>query len=347
MLFRLSKGKLFYSIFKLESEKYQNQQYEDSYEELLNISLDNFISKYIEERSFCLENFCKDIFNNIQNKNGILILLPSFQKEYLNDKIETLLKANESDVFEFPRNGNQMKILLENIKEEIEDVINVYISSKMNLENNLKSFKQKFEETGLSNYMTTKAEILVLRSLLFHLNKCSIRNNLLEIKVWIPSSQNSNFNLIVESINRENSNEAIEFHKENIKIHNPPSYSPEHNFLNQFQEIVNTYGIPSYKEINPAVFTAVTFPFLFGVMFGDIAHGSALFLFSLYILFNSESLANKFKTKRLMFKSLGYTLAFMGFFSVYAGLIYNDFLALPVTFKDTCYQMGQHSYGNI
>jgi V-type H+-transporting ATPase subunit a len=43
-----------------------------------------------------------------------------------------------------------------------------------------------------------------------------------------------------------------------------------------FQEIVNTYGIPSYKEANPAVFTCVTFPFQYGIMFGDIGHGLVL-----------------------------------------------------------------------
>jgi len=43
---------------------------------------------------------------------------------------------------------------------------------------------------------------------------------------------------------------------------------------------VNTYGVPSFKEINPAFFTTVTFPFLFGVMFGDIAHGGALLIFA-------------------------------------------------------------------
>jgi V-type H+-transporting ATPase subunit a len=33
-----------------------------------------------------------------------------------------------------------------------------------------------------------------------------------------------------------------------------------------------------YKEVNPAVFAIVTFPFLFGVMFGDIGHGLLLLL---------------------------------------------------------------------
>ena len=58
----------------------------------------------------------------------------------------------------------------------------------------------------------------------------------------------------------------------------PPSLFRINEFTAVFQEIVNTYGIPTYKEINPAVFACVTFPFLFGVMFGDIGHGFVLLI---------------------------------------------------------------------
>jgi V-type H+-transporting ATPase subunit a len=46
---------------------------------------------------------------------------------------------------------------------------------------------------------------------------------------------------------------------------------------------VDTYGIPSYKEVNPGIFTIVTFPFEFGVMFGDMGHGGLMFLFGLFL----------------------------------------------------------------
>jgi V-type H+-transporting ATPase subunit a len=44
-----------------------------------------------------------------------------------------------------------------------------------------------------------------------------------------------------------------------------------------FQEFTNTYGVPCYQEANPSGFAVVTFPFMFGIMFGDYGHGSLIF----------------------------------------------------------------------
>jgi V-type H+-transporting ATPase subunit a len=43
-----------------------------------------------------------------------------------------------------------------------------------------------------------------------------------------------------------------------------------------------------YKEVNPAVFACVSFPFLFGVMFGDMGHGLLLLILGIVlVLFNN------------------------------------------------------------
>jgi V-type H+-transporting ATPase subunit a len=68
----------------------------------------------------------------------------------------------------------------------------------------------------------------------------------------------------------------------------PPTYFETNKFTWAFQEFVDTYGVPRYREANPALFTAATFPFLFGVMYGDMGHGFCLFLGGLYLVLTEK-----------------------------------------------------------
>ncbi len=47
-------------------------------------------------------------------------------------------------------------------------------------------------------------------------------------------------------------------------------------FSRPFELLVNTYARPRYEEIDPTILIAITFPLLYGAMFGDVGHGLVL-----------------------------------------------------------------------
>mmetsp|Transcript_30639 Transcript_30639/g.52320 ORF Transcript_30639/g.52320 Transcript_30639/m.52320 type:complete len:898 (-) Transcript_30639:109-2802(-) len=121
----------------------------------------------------------------------------------------------------------------------------------------------------------------------------------------------------------------------------PPTHFTTNKFTYGYQEFVNTYGIPRYREANPALFTAATFPFLFGVMYGDIGHGLFLFSAGLYLLWNEEK-NDKAKLDEMTggLHSGRYMIVMMGFFAVYAGLVYNDCFSLGLNLFGTRWSFG-------
>jgi V-type H+-transporting ATPase subunit a len=128
----------------------------------------------------------------------------------------------------------------------------------------------------------------------------------------------------------------------------PPTHFITNKFTYGYQEFVNTYGIPRYREANPALFTAATFPFLFGVMYGDIGHGLFLFCAGLYLLWNEKANENA-KLGEMAEGMHGgrYMITMMGFFAVYAGLIYNDMFSLGLNLFGSRWQFEGQEDGGV
>ncbi|CAD7941087.1 unnamed protein product [Amoebophrya sp. A120] len=168
------------------------------------------------------------------------------------------------------------------------------------------------------------------------LDMCEGEGTTLRAQVWYPAYEEDYVRrvLIAESrtthcsamLITDRSSFSVGGHHGGEQKSGPPTYFKTNAFLSPFQTMVNTYGVPRYQEMTPVLFSAVTFPFLFGVMFGDIGHG--LMLFAIGIGITQHEHLIKFQYPAIW--DFRYMLVMMGFFAVYAGLLYNDFFSLGV-----------------
>jgi V/A-type H+-transporting ATPase subunit I len=96
---------------------------------------------------------------------------------------------------------------------------------------------------------------------------------------------------------------------------NVPVALTNNKWLKPVQELVTTFGRPSYGELDPTLLIAFTFPILYGAMFGDLGQGLILMLVGILA-------HNKIFMKGL--QSLGLLLVYAGFFATIFGFLYGS-----------------------
>ncbi|MEA3385515.1 MAG: V-type ATPase 116kDa subunit family protein [Thermodesulfobacteriota bacterium] len=87
--------------------------------------------------------------------------------------------------------------------------------------------------------------------------------------------------------------------------------------IRPFERLTTLYGTPSYEELEPTVFLAVSFLLLFGMMFGDMGHGAILCGIGYYVF-------------RKMYRYIDYGIILMecGVSSMIFGLLYGSIFGL-------------------
>ena len=128
-----------------------------------------------------------------------------------------------------------------------------------------------------------KIALLQEKAIRITLNKFSINqgNNFLRAEGWCPTPQQDIIRQILDEITKNKGVGRPVVQDANPKGSDSivPTHFETNAFTQAFQDILDTYGVPRYKEFNPAVPTIMTFPFLFAVMYGDIFHGSFIIEF--------------------------------------------------------------------
>merc|ERR1719430_2626537 len=105
-----------------------------------------------------------------------------------------------------------------------------------------------------------------------------------------------------------------------------PTFNRTNKYTAGFQALIDSYGVNSYREVNPAAFTIATFPFLFAVMFGDAGHGTIMLLFALWMITKEKQLEKYVESSEIFKIFFGgrYIILMMSVSAIYTGLIYND-----------------------
>ncbi len=112
----------------------------------------------------------------------------------------------------------------------------------------------------------------------------------------------------------------------------PPSNFKFPPMIQPFQGIVNAYGVPSHREINPGIFVALSFPIFFGIMFPDVGHGLVLLLVGLWALHVRKTKKIKGDIGKMIFNGAE-AIILCGIFSIFFGLFFGEIFGYHLTEK--------------
>ena len=280
-----------------------------------------------------------------KNKTVFLIAYPGGNGEFLKNKLNKIADSFGASKYNIPENPGAFMSKLKEIRDLKEDAWRVVEVTRNHIDMVLEGLAQPRKSGGGWSRIEDYRLFLVKEKAVYHnLNMLELQNTVFHGACWCPEASEETVRQTLMGLSGRRAHVAgAQFQRtEPPTKKSPPTYIRTNEFTAPFQEIVNTYGAPRYREVNPGLFTCATFPFLFGVMFGDMGHGAILLAFGLYLIFKKDDLERE-KSSLAGLLSARYLVALMGFFAFYCGFIYNDFMAVPWDFFGTCYTVSGHT----
>ncbi|KAM9194057.1 V-type proton ATPase 116 kDa subunit a 2 isoform 2-T2 [Dugong dugon] len=247
------------------------------------------------------------------------VFLISFWGEQIGYKVKKICDCYHCHIYPYPNTAEERKEIQEGLNTRIQDLYTVLHKT----EDYLRQVLCKAAESVYSRVI----QVRKMKAIYHMLNMCSfdVTNKCLIAEVWCPEADLQELRRALEDGSRASGATIPSFMNTIPTKETPPTLIRTNKFTEGFQNIVDAYGVGSYREVNPALFTIITFPFLFAVMFGDFGHGFVMFLFALLLVLNeNHPRLNQSQEIMRMFFDGRYILLLMGLFSVYTGLIYND-----------------------
>ena len=98
------------------------------------------------------------------------------------------------------------------------------------------------------------------------------------VRGWVPASRTHQLTNTVENVTRGHCKITFSDPDPEEEV---PSLTHHNRFLRPFEKLVASFGVPSYDEIDPTFFMAVSFMLVFSFMFADVGHGLILVTFGI------------------------------------------------------------------
>ena len=99
---------------------------------------------------------------------------------------------------------------------------------------------------------------------------------------WVPESQKKRLQKTLEVFGER----AILIFKPESQVSSSittPTRLKNNPIIRPFEALVSMYGIPSYNEVDPTTFLAISYMIMYGFMFGDVGQGCVFFLAGLFL----------------------------------------------------------------